>query len=110
MIKREMGLRVDEITFLDRGLPDVPAFYRIAGMDPDQVVPDCFMHRYASVFMLNWLPYQVDGVRIADNPTAENYDTWIDRDYRKIGYNIVRVPVLPPEERLAYVLERLYEL
>lgn len=27
MIKREMGLRVDEITFLDRGLPDAPVFY-----------------------------------------------------------------------------------
>ncbi len=109
MIKREMGLRVDEITFLDRGLPDAPAFYRIAGMNPDQVVPDCFMHRYASVFMLDRLPYQVDGVRIADDPTAEYYDAWIDRDYRTIGYNIVRVPVLPPEERLAYVLERLSE-
>ena len=110
MIEREMGLRVDETTFIDRGLPDAPAFYRIAGMDPNRVVPDCFIHRYASVFMLDRLPYQIDGVRIADDPTAEYYDAWIERDYRTMGYNIVRVAVLPPEERLTYVLEMLSEL
>jgi predicted ATPase len=110
MIKREMELRVDETTFLDRGLPDAPAFYRIAGMDPNLVVPDCFIYRYASVFMLDRLPYQIDGVRVADDPTAEYYDAWIEHDYHTIGYEIVRVPVLPPEERLSYVLEMLSEL
>jgi predicted ATPase len=33
----------------------------------------------------------------------------MSRDYSALGYNIVRVPVLPPEERLAFVLERLSE-
>lgn len=110
MIRREIELRVDETTFLDRGLPDAPAFYRIAGMDPNQVVPDCFIRRYATVFMLDRLPYQIDGVRIADDPTAEYHDAWIERDYRTMRYEIVRVPVLPPEERLTYVLEMLSEL
>jgi predicted ATPase len=59
--------------------------------------------------MLNRLPYQKDGVRAADDATAAYFDSWMSRDYRSLGYNAIRVPVLPPEERLAFVLERLTE-
>ena len=34
---------------------------------------------------------------------------WHGRDYSALGYNVIRVPVLPPQERLAFVLERLSE-
>ena len=34
---------------------------------------------------------------------------WITRDYSALGYSVVRVPVLGPEEWLAFVLERLSE-
>jgi predicted ATPase len=109
MIKREGGLRADEIIFLDRALPDAPAFYRIAGMNPNEILPDCFLYRYASVFMLDRLPYQLDGIRAADDPTADYFDAWTERDYSVLGYKVVRVPVLPPEERLAFVLDKIPE-
>lgn len=109
MLIRESRLNPGEPVFLDRALPDAPAFYRLAGMDPNEVLPDCFQYHYTSVFMLDRLPYQVDGVRVADDPTAEYLDTWIKRDYKALGYNFVRVPVLPPEERLSFILERLAE-
>jgi predicted ATPase len=107
MEKREGGLRAVEVTFLDRALPDGLAFFRFAGMNPNEILSDCFQHRYASVFMLNRLPYQQDGIRAADDPTAAYFDSWMSRDYSALGYNVVRVPVLSPEERLAFVLERL---
>jgi len=110
MVKRESGLRADEVTFLDRALPDGLAFYRFAGLNPNEILSDCFQHRYASVFMLNRFPYQQDGVRAADDATAAYFESWTLRDYSALGYNVVRVPVLPPEERLAFVLERLSEL
>ena len=109
MVKRESGLRATELTFLDRALPDGLAYYRFAGLNPNEILSDCFQYRYASVFMLNRLPYQRDGVRTADDPTAVYFDSWISRDYSALGYNVVRVPVLSPEERLAFVLERLSE-
>jgi len=109
MLIRESRLHPGELAFLDRALPDAPAFYRLAGMDPNEVLPDCFQYHYTSVFMLDRLPYQLDGVRAADDPTAEYLDTWIKRDYKSLGYNFVRVPVLPPEERLSLILERLTE-
>ena len=104
------GLRVDEITFLDRGIPDALTFYRNIGLDPNLILPDCFQHRYASVFLLNRLPYQKDGVRAGDDAVADYFESWTTRDYIALGYNVVKVPVLPPEERLAFILETLTEV
>jgi predicted ATPase len=109
VVKCESGLRAEEVVFLDRAIPDVLAFYRFAGMNPNEVLSDCFQNRYASVFLLDRLPYQRDGVRAADDLTATYFESWTERDYIALGYNIVRVPVLSPEERLAFVLERLSE-
>jgi predicted ATPase len=103
------GLRADRTTFLDRGLPDALGFYRFAGMNPNDILPDCFQYRYASVFFLNRLPYQQDGIRAGDDESAAYFDFWMERDYAALGYNVVRVPVLPPEERLSFVLEKLSE-
>jgi predicted ATPase len=109
MVKLENGLRAIDVLFLDRALPDSLAFFRFAGRNPNEFLPDCFQHRYASVFMLNRLPYRKDGVRAADDPTAAYFESWMVRDYRALGYNVVRVPVLSPEERLAFVLDALTE-
>ena len=106
-VKLESGLQADEVLFLDRALPDSLAFYRFAGMDPNEILSDCFQHRYASVFILNRFPYQRDGVRAGDDAAADYFDSWMSRDYRALGYGVVRVPVLPPEERLSFILENL---
>ena len=106
-LKLNRQLRVTEVTFLDRGLPDALAFYRFAGLNPNEILPDCFQYRYASVFILNRLPYQQDGIRAGDDTTAAYFDSWMERDYSALGYNVVRIPVLSPEERLSFILERL---
>lgn len=108
-LEQESGLRAAEFSFLDRGLPDSLAFYRFAGMDPNSILPDCFRYRYASVFMLDRLPYQQDGIRGGSDDTAAYFESWMLRDYRTLGYEVVRVPVLTPDERLRFVLDRLSE-
>jgi predicted ATPase len=40
-------------------------------------------------------------------PVAAYFESWTLRDYSALGYNVVRVPVLSPEERIAFILERL---
>ena len=100
-------LRASEVIFLDRGLPDALAFFRFAGLNPNEILADCFQHHYASVFLLDRFPYQQDGIRAGDDATAAYFESWTLRDYGALGYNVVRVPVLSPEERLALVLERL---
>jgi len=107
MLEIECGLNANEVVCLDRGYPDNFGFLRQYGLDPNTYLPDCFHHRYASVFMLDRLPVQSDGVRIEDEAAADYLDEWHYRDYTALGYHVVRVPVLPPQERLTFVLERL---
>ena len=96
-----------ETVFHDRGLPDGFAFYRTAGMNPNDMLLDCFRYRYASVFLLDRLPYQLDGVRIGDEELAEYYESWTLRDFCDLRYKVIRVPVLPPEKRLRFILRQL---
>lgn len=104
MLEIERGLDADEVICLDRGCLDVLAFCRQFGMNPNEYLPDCFHHRYASVFMLDRFPVQQDGVRTEDEAAVEYLEEWHYRDYAALGYHVVRVPVLPPQERLAFVL------
>jgi predicted ATPase len=108
-LRVERGLRANDVLFLDRGIPDHFAYCRICGVDPNEFLPECFHHRYASVFILDPLPFQEDGARDKDAVIASYLGDWAARDYIALGYDIVRVPVLAPEERLAFVLERLSE-
>lgn len=107
MLEAERGLRANDVVFLDRGVPDVLAFCRLHGFNPNDILTSCFDHRYASVFLLDGFPIEEDGVRTEDDVTADFLDEWHARDYSALGYSVVRVPVLSPEERLGFVLERL---
>ena len=109
MLEIERGLDPNEVICLDRGYPDALAFCRQIGLDPNRYLPDCFHHRYASVFILDGFPVQLNGVRTEDDAAADHLDEWHYRDYTALGYRVVRVPVLPPQERLAFVREILMD-
>jgi predicted ATPase len=108
-LRIEGGLRAIDVAFLDRAIPDVLAFCRVAGLNPNEYLAECFHHRYASVFILDRFPVQQNGIRTEDDTFASLLDEWLARDYSALGYRVVRVPVLSPQERLAFVLERLSE-
>ena len=103
----EQRLSANDITFLDRALPDSITFYRFCRMNPNDFLTDCFRHRYASVFILDRLPFRQDGARLDHDAASNLLDEWLARDYGALGYDVVRIPVLPPEERLASVLDTL---
>ncbi len=105
----EHGLPATDVIFLDRALPDCLPFYRMFGLNPNDILADCLYHRYASVFILDRLPFQLDGARIEDDTYTVALDEWLERDYSALGYHVVRVPVLSPQERLEFVLGRLSE-
>ena len=105
----EHRLRAADTIFLDRGLPDQLFFYRNFGLDPNGILAECFHHRYASVFLLDRLDLQLDGARVPDDTYTVLLDEWLYRDYTALGYGVIRVPVLPPQERIEFVLEKLAE-
>lgn len=107
----EDGLRPNQIVFLDRGLPDSLTFHRVYGLNPDEFLLECLKHRYASVFILDRLPFERENkLGPEDEKPAQFIDMWLERDYTTLGYSVVRVPVVTPEERLNFVLERIAEL
>jgi hypothetical protein len=79
--------------------PRSPAWYRYFGLDPNEILPWCFRHRYASVFILDRLPVRLNGLRFEDDALAGFVEDRLARDYGALGYEIVRVPVLEPDER-----------
>jgi predicted ATPase len=104
----EHGLRATEVAFLDRALPDSITFHRVFRPNPNEILSECFHHRYASVFILDRLPVQGSSPLGPEDDAAAGFlDEWLASDYGSLGYRIVRVPVLSPKERLAFVLERL---
>jgi predicted ATPase len=106
-LRIEDGLQVNDVLFLDGAVPGSLAWYRVYGVNPNEILLDCFRRRYASVFMLDLLPFQPDEERVDEMVNIARYlDEWHTRDYTALGYNVVRVPVLPTEARLGYVLER----
>jgi predicted ATPase len=106
-LRIEAGLAAAQVTFMDGGLPSSLAWFRSFGLDPNQILADCFQHRYDSVFILDRLPTHLDGLRFEDDTLPDFLDTWQTRDYRALGYRVVKVPVLPPAARLGFVLESL---
>lgn len=105
--RAELGLRATDVVFLDRALPDHLWFWRLYGLDPNELLQECFRCRYASVFILDLLPLELDGARIDHERFTVLLDGALVRDYSALGYEVVRVPILSPQERLEFVLERL---
>lgn len=104
----EQKMDVERTYFLDSAVPGSLAWFRVFGMDPNKILPDCLHYRYASVFILERLPYRLDGLRIEDDVLPRFIDEWHPRDFKSLGYQVVRVPVLPPGERLDFVLEKIH--
>jgi predicted ATPase len=106
-MKVEHELIATHVAFLDRALPDFLWFWRVFGMNPNELLADCFHHRYASVFILDRLPLELDGARIEDKNYTVLLDEALVRIYSALGYQVQRVPVLSPQGRLEFVLETL---
>ncbi len=65
----------------------------------------------ASVFILDRLPVERK-IKLGpeDEINTQFIDEWLERDYTAMGYGVVRMPVFPPRERLAFVQDRLSEI
>lgn len=100
----------DSVAFFDRAMPDSITYYRAAGLDPNDVLADCFNFRYGSVLLFDRLPLEADHVRTEDEATSNFIDHWLELDYQALGYDVIRVPVMSVENRVEFVLDRLKTL
>lgn len=106
-LAREAVLPPDEIVFLDRGVPDSMTYFRLAGLDVAAAQEASARFRYDAVFIFDRLPVVPDGVRVEDEIMAGEIDQMLMQDYRSLGYDPVRVPVMPIAKRTDFILNFL---
>ncbi|MCO6431966.1 MAG: ATP-binding protein [Deltaproteobacteria bacterium] len=107
-LEEELNLmpRASELIFFDRSAADSLAFHRGSGYDPHEILQQLQPYRYAHIFHLNPLPFVSDGLRTANEPRRQFLDAAMERDYRALGYQPIRVPYLTVQQRIDFILER----
>lgn len=84
--------------FFDRSLVDVIAYCKMK------------LSKYHKVFFLDRLPFEDDGLRIEKSDSdAEMAHKFLEETYRELGFEIIKVPVMPLEKRADFVLEKLWK-
>ncbi|MDO5981870.1 ATP-binding protein [Flavivirga spongiicola] len=99
-----------EITFFDRGLPDVLAYMDYIGdIYPQDFVNTCNNLVYDRVFILK--PWE--SIYKSDNERYENYEQALDihkhllKTYQYFNYNLIDVPFDTVENRTDFILNTL---
>jgi predicted ATPase len=104
----EAQLPLDETVFLDRGTPDGLAYERFLKLQPNPALAAAAQRSpYRRVFLLEPLDFAADHGRIEDSETQANLHHAIRDTYVELGFDVVDVPVLAPEERVDFILARL---
>lgn len=106
--KQENELPENEVWFLDRATPDSVAYYRLGGIELDeQIVKALRETRYRKVFLLDLVDYVTDYARTETPEQARALHEAIRTAYTEQGYHPISVPVMPVQERVDFILERL---
>lgn len=107
-IEQEAKLDPEEAVFLDRAIPDALAYYRFLRLEPDALLNAALAHvDYKKVFILDRLPLVKDYARTENESEQRHIHSLIIEVYKSLSFPIVHVPVLPPEERVQFILNNL---
>jgi predicted ATPase len=101
----------EEIVFLDRGLFDGEAYY----IKDKLPIPEIFSTLDASQYTVAFLIEQLDTfdqneVRREDIEFTNEITTILEECYKSRGVEVIRVPAMPPEPRVEYVLTQVRDL
>lgn len=101
----------DRVTFFDRGIPDSIAYYKICNLNPDVVIEASKKRMYKTVFLLDQVPvgFEVDDYRVEDEELAKKLNVLLYEAYTNMGYKVIRVPVMPIDERVKLILSKTKE-
>jgi predicted ATPase len=107
-IEQEAMLNPMDTVFLDRALPDALAYYYFLDLPVNRKITDALnLYRYKKVFILECLPLVQDYARREDDIAQKKIHELLIKVYSDLHFPIMHVPVLPPEERVDYLLNNL---
>jgi|APHM01.1.fsa_nt_gi Predicted ATPase len=106
---RRIPDKPEQDIFLDRSIVDTIAYRRFYGTDNPERIKELtrYVKDHSTVFILERLPFDDDGVRREDEQEAEEVHNCIRETYEALGYEIIPVPVKPIEGRADYILNRV---
>jgi predicted ATPase len=104
----EKKLPKNKITFLERGIPDSISYFKICDHFHDELlnkaVKNCF---YKKIFLLELLEYKKDHARVESRKKAQELETLLELDYKKLGMDVINVPKMSIEKRVRFILDNL---
>jgi predicted ATPase len=107
-LARETNLPCEQLYFLDRALPDVWGYYRVANLDPTEIESALSAFRYRWVFFFtNCVEAPNDLVRCESLSERRNLAHALREGYQRAGYSIIDVPGLSLSKRVAFVLKQI---
>ncbi len=101
----------DALTFFDRGMHDTLAYMSHYDFEIADWVESAFKTaKYKKVFLLDQLPvFEKDYARTESQDFPEKIYSLLHEAYKKFGFYIVKVPVLPVKQRAQFILENIEE-
>ena len=107
-VAQEQELSPTDTVFLDRALPDALAYYRFLGLREDEKLRNALQGAsYKKVFILDPLPLTNDYARTEDEVAQKKIHQLLTEVYESFSFPVVHVPVLPPDERVDFILANL---
>ena len=107
-IEQEASLSPADMIFLDRAIPDALAYYRFLSLTPDEKLLNALRKvYYKKIFILDILPLVQDYARTEDEAAQKKIHKLLTEVYESLPFPVVHVPVLPPEERVDFILKHL---
>jgi len=107
-IEQENQISPDVLVFLDRAIPDALAYYRFLNLPEDEKLTEALRTvSYKKVFVLDCLPLVKDYARTEDAAAQKKIHALLIEDYESLGFPVIQVPVLQPEERVDFILKNL---
>lgn len=107
-IEQESFLTPKEMVFLDRAIPDALAYYRFLDLPVDKKLQDALTNiSYRKIFILDYLPLKQDYARREDEKAQRQIHSLITEVYEGLPFPVVHVPVMPPVDRVDFILKNL---
>ena len=107
-IEQENQISPDVHVFLDRAIPDALAYYRFLNLPEDEKLTEALRTvSYKKVFVLDCLPLVKDYARTEDAAAQKKIHALLMEVYESLGFPVIQVPVLQPEERVDFILKNL---
>ncbi|WP_273237061.1 ATP-binding protein [Flavobacterium lindanitolerans] len=107
-IEQENEISPDVLVFLDRAIPDALAYFRFLNIPEDEKLTEAlYTVSYKKVFILDCLPLVNDYARTENEAAQKKIQALLVEVYESLGFPIVRVPVLLPQERVDFILKNV---